>query len=47
MVGFFDKLKSITQGYASMNYKIIGYKKSPLAKLEILINEQKAKMINL
>lgn len=46
MVGFFDKLKSITQGYASMNYKIIGYKKSPLAKLEILINELKEETLS-
>ncbi|HNZ84145.1 MAG TPA: translation elongation factor 4 [Candidatus Pacearchaeota archaeon] len=46
MVGFFDKLKSTTQGYASMSYKIIGYKKSPLAKLEILINEQKEETLS-
>jgi GTP-binding protein LepA len=46
MVGFFDKLKSITQGYASMSYKIIGYKKSPLAKLEILINELKEETLS-
>ncbi len=40
MVGFFDKLKSITQGYASMNYKILGYRKANLAKLEILLNHE-------
>ncbi|MCD6410478.1 translation elongation factor 4 [bacterium] len=35
--GFYDKLKSITQGFASMDYKIIGWQKADLVKLEILI----------
>ncbi|MBU3896210.1 translation elongation factor 4 [Patescibacteria group bacterium] len=33
----YDKVKSISQGYASMNYKFMGYKKGDLAKLEIWI----------
>jgi GTP-binding protein LepA len=37
---FFDKLKSLTKGYASLDYEPAGNQESDLVKLDILINEE-------
>lgn len=37
---FYDRLKSITSGYASFDYELTGYQESDLVKVQILINEE-------
>ena len=37
---FYDRLKSISSGYASFNYELIGYAPADLVKVQILINEE-------
>jgi len=38
VVDFFDQMKSRTQGYASLDYELEGYRESSLAKVDLLLN---------
>ena len=38
---FYDKLKSVTQGYGSFDYEVMEYRETDLAKLDILINGER------
>lgn len=46
LVDFYDKLKSVSQGYASLNYEFSGYKKAEVVKLDILVAEDKVEALS-
>ncbi|MEK7658853.1 MAG: translation elongation factor 4 [Patescibacteria group bacterium] len=46
ITGLYDKIKSVSQGYASMNYKMSGLKKGNLVKMEIWIAGKKEEALS-
>ena len=38
---FFDRLKTVTQGYGSLDYEVLDYRQSDLVRLDILINRER------
>ncbi len=44
---FYDKLKSVTQGYASFDYDLLDYRKTDLVKLDILVNSERVDALSM
>ena len=47
VVDFYDKLKSVTKGYASLDYEFVDYRKTQIAKIDILFNKKKIEAFSL
>lgn len=46
LVDFYDKLKSISSGYASLNYEFDGFQKADVVKMDILVAEEKVEALS-
>jgi GTP-binding protein LepA len=47
LTDFYNQLKSRTQGYASLDYNLAGYRAAPLVKVDVLINYQAVEALSL
>ena len=46
IANLYDKIKTVSQGYASMNYKVLGFKPGKLVKMEILVAGKKEEALS-
>jgi GTP-binding protein LepA len=47
IIDFYDKIKSITKGYASLDYEFIDYRKTEIVKIDILFNKKQAEAFSI
>jgi GTP-binding protein LepA len=47
MFDFYDRLKTVTQGYGSFDYELMGYREAPLVKLDTMVNGERVDVLSL
>ena len=47
VTGFIDDLKSVTHGYASLDYETIGFQEADIVRVDILVNEEKVSALSI
>ncbi|MBU2436164.1 MAG: elongation factor 4, partial [Candidatus Omnitrophica bacterium] len=47
VIDFYDKIQSLTKGYASLDYEFIGYRKTEIVKLDLYLDKKKIEAFSL